>query len=262
MVTQPTLPTRVLVVDDEHLLADFLTTILQQAGFETTAAYDGTQALEKARVWLPDMVISDHSMPPGISGMEACVAIKQMLPACRVILLSGQALGEEFAPYRQCGYDFVLLSKPIHPTELLKVMAAEEDLPSDVTEQGRILLVDSIGERRASLFRLLSRAGFEVHETAAGEDTLPQAVELRPDLVLLDVDMPDCEPSAVSAALKGDSRTAHINLVHVTSSRTLEHLSHLAHLADDLIVFPVAPISFIKRIRELLQIRYLRPRAS
>ena len=81
---------KVLVVDDEHRIADTLTVILNQSGFDASAAYTGTMAVDRAREIRPDLVITDVIMPD-MNGIEAAIQIRAMLPACKILLFSGQA---------------------------------------------------------------------------------------------------------------------------------------------------------------------------
>jgi CheY-like chemotaxis protein len=111
---------RILVVDDEPLIADTLVQILNKNGFLAQAAYDGRQAIEAARDSRPEIILSDVLMPH-IDGVEAAILIRAMLPDTRIVLFSGQsATVELLASARQRGHDFELLPKPIHPTQLLK----------------------------------------------------------------------------------------------------------------------------------------------
>lgn len=61
---------KVIVVDDEHLIADTLTTILSRAGYDVRAVYSGDEAVEMALNFQPDLMLSDVVMP-GITGIEA-----------------------------------------------------------------------------------------------------------------------------------------------------------------------------------------------
>jgi CheY-like chemotaxis protein len=79
---------RVLVDDDERVIADTLVLILGQIGFEATAAYNGKNAVETATAFMPDVVIMDIFME-GMNGIEASLQISAILPLCRVILFSG-----------------------------------------------------------------------------------------------------------------------------------------------------------------------------
>src|SRR3954464_10157403 len=82
--------TTVLVVDDERLIADSMTEILQRSGFRATCAYDGQSALEMALQLTPDFVLTDVVMPR-MNGVQLAIAIRKALPAAEIILLSGQA---------------------------------------------------------------------------------------------------------------------------------------------------------------------------
>ena len=111
---------RILVVDDEALIADTIVQILNRNGFIAEAAYSGTQAIELARVHCPELVLSDVMMPV-IDGVEAAIAIRHHCPDTRIVLFSGQAATVEIlARARERGHNFELLPKPIHPTQLIK----------------------------------------------------------------------------------------------------------------------------------------------
>lgn len=116
---------RVLVVDDETLIADTIVQILNRSGFIAEAAYGGKEAIELARRNSPDLVLSDVLMPH-VDGVEAAIAIKKFLPDARIVLFSGQAATLEIlARARSRGYDFELLAKPLHPTDLIKHLRQE-----------------------------------------------------------------------------------------------------------------------------------------
>lgn len=113
---------RVIVADDEEVIANTLAMILTQAGFEARAVYSGEKVLEIASSFSPDMLISDVIMP-GITGIETAIKVRGMLPFCKILLFSGQA---STAPLlekaRAQGYAFDILSKPVHPSDLLARM--------------------------------------------------------------------------------------------------------------------------------------------
>mgnify|MGYP003945484111 FL=1 len=110
---------RVLVIDDEKNLADTLVWILERAGFEATAAYDGESALQRLDTFQPDVVISDVIMP-GINGIEVCTRIQARFPKCHILLFSGQtATNELLGEAREHGLTWELLAKPMDPDELL-----------------------------------------------------------------------------------------------------------------------------------------------
>jgi DNA-binding NtrC family response regulator len=110
---------RVLVADDERLIADTLVQILNASGFDAEAAYSGEQAVEMAPFVNPDVLIADVIMG-GMNGVDAAIAIKKVLPRCKVILCSGQITSELLVRKGEDqGYRFDLLFKPVHPRFLL-----------------------------------------------------------------------------------------------------------------------------------------------
>lgn len=111
---------KVLVVDDERLLADTTADILRRAGFETRTAYNGLGALETTAAFLPDYLVTDVMMPT-MNGVELAIAISRMFPATKILLFSGQAgLADILEEGRTKGYEFPLLPKPIHPIKLIE----------------------------------------------------------------------------------------------------------------------------------------------
>ena len=115
-----TAPTRILVVDDEPIIADTIVQILNRSGFIAEAAYGGREAIDAARRLHPELILSDVLMPH-IDGVEAAIAIQKFLPETRIVLFSGQAATVEIlARARKRGYHFELLAKPLHPTQLIK----------------------------------------------------------------------------------------------------------------------------------------------
>lgn len=111
---------RILVVDDEALIADTIVQILNRNGFIAEAAYSGTEAIEIARCTCPDLLLSDVLMPH-LDGVEAAIAIRDICPDTRIVLFSGQAATVEILERaKKRGHTFELLPKPIHPTQLIK----------------------------------------------------------------------------------------------------------------------------------------------
>lgn len=129
----------VLVVDDEPLVADTLAAILSRAGFDTAAAYGASAALELARGVQPAFLISDIYMP-GMNGIELAMTLMKSSPACRVLLFSGHATREDLKEARAAGYDFPLLTKPVHPAEIIEHLCRYLGSPAEpVTLPGPVL---------------------------------------------------------------------------------------------------------------------------
>jgi len=114
--------TRVIVVDDETRIASTLVEILKGEGFEATSASTGDGAIELARTFKPDVVLSDVILP-GLNGIEVGIRVSALFPNCRVILFSGQAATLDLLKEaRRSGHEFEILAKPIKPAALLAVI--------------------------------------------------------------------------------------------------------------------------------------------
>jgi CheY-like chemotaxis protein len=123
---------KVLVVDDERIIADTLTAILRKNGFAAVAAYQGLDALEIALSIRPDLLLTDVSMP-GMNGIELAIAVRQAVPSCRVLLFSGHSsTADMLARARESGHDFAVLAKPLHPTELLAQISQSLEVNTSV----------------------------------------------------------------------------------------------------------------------------------
>jgi CheY-like chemotaxis protein len=110
---------KVLVADDERVIADTLAIILNQSGFEATAVYSGEKAVEAAQAMKPDMLISDVIMTD-LNGIDAAIKIRSLLPSCKILLFSGQAATADLLDRaRNQGHEFEILAKPVHPQDLL-----------------------------------------------------------------------------------------------------------------------------------------------
>jgi CheY-like chemotaxis protein len=111
---------KVLVADDERVIADTLTIILNQSGFEATAVYSGEQVVEIANTFQPDILVADVVMT-GMNGIEAAILLLDILPSCKILLLSGQAIAADLLDEARenKGYEFEIFAKPLHPNQLI-----------------------------------------------------------------------------------------------------------------------------------------------
>jgi CheY-like chemotaxis protein len=110
---------KVLVADDERVIADTLAMILNQSGFEARAVYSSEKALELVPEFKPEMLISDVIMGD-LNGIDAAIQIRAILPNIKILLFSGQAATADLLEKaRAQGYEFEILAKPVHPQDLL-----------------------------------------------------------------------------------------------------------------------------------------------
>jgi CheY-like chemotaxis protein len=112
---------RVLIVDDDRLVADTLALIFAKSGFDSRATYSADEALDCARQFSPDLLLCDVTMP-GRDGLALVYDVTRELPSCRIIMLTAfysnlKNVREQASKLpRPVG----ILTKPCQPSELLR----------------------------------------------------------------------------------------------------------------------------------------------
>lgn len=122
----------------------------------------------------------------------------------------------------------------------------------------RILVVDDIPANVKLLEAKLTAEYFEVLTASDGPTALEIAATQAPDLILLDVMMPDMDGFEVAQRLKADPRTCHIPVVMVTAlSDTSDRVRGLEAGADDFLSKPVNDIALFARVRSLTRLKVM-----
>jgi CheY-like chemotaxis protein len=112
---------KILVVDDECVIADTLLTIFTNAGYDARCGSSAEEALELIGDWCPDLAILDVVLPK-MNGIDLAILLKARHPNCRIALFSGQAAtGDLLAEATASGYAFEVVAKPVHPEALLSL---------------------------------------------------------------------------------------------------------------------------------------------
>ena len=112
---------RILVVEDEQRMARFIRLNLEHDGFRVTEAYDGTQALDKLRIAMPDLVLLDV-MLPDFDGFEVLKTIRG-ISTVPVIMVTAKSEEEERIHGLELGADDYV-TKPFSPRELVSRVKA------------------------------------------------------------------------------------------------------------------------------------------
>jgi len=123
---------------------------------------------------------------------------------------------------------------------------------------GRILVVDDVATNRLILKAKLAAAYYDVLEADCGQAAFDVAKAEQPDVILLDIMMPDMDGYQVCEMLKACSETSHIPVVMVTaSSAPKERIRGLAVGADDFLVKPINDMALFARVRNLLRVKMM-----
>lgn len=123
---------------------------------------------------------------------------------------------------------------------------------------GRILVIDDVATNRALLKAKLSIAYYEVTTTDNGEDGIRIAREYQPDVVILDVMMPEIDGFEVCRRLKADPLTAHIPVIMITAFNSPEEwVLGLDAGADDFLPRPFKDLALFARVRNLMRVKIM-----
>lgn len=116
-------PARILVVDDEPNIVVAIEFLMQQQGFETDTAYDGQEALAKAKQFRPDLIILDVMMPKA-DGFEVAHAVRREpdLEGVKIVFLTAKGTSRDKVNGYDAGGD-VYLTKPFDNDELLEMIS-------------------------------------------------------------------------------------------------------------------------------------------
>ncbi len=142
---------RVLVVDDDVMVAEVVTAYLQRSGFTVASAESGLDALDRVATWAPDLVVLDLTLPD-LDGLAVCERIRVHRPMLPVLILTARGDEDERILGLQTGADDYV-TKPFSPRELVlrvqsvlrRVNAPLEPAPSAMADGD--LRIDPLGHR-------------------------------------------------------------------------------------------------------------------
>jgi signal transduction histidine kinase len=119
----------------------------------------------------------------------------------------------------------------------------------------RILNVDDHDAGRYARTRFLSRAGFSVDEAATGEEALSMVRDRRPDLVLLDINLPDIDGFEICRRIKSDPDTSRLPVIFLSASRLadMDVVEGLEHGGDNYLREPIDPSVLVAMVRSVLR---------
>lgn len=112
---------RVLVVDDDRLVADTLNLVFQVNGYESEAVYCAADGLARARTFAPGLLLCDISMPD-INGIELAETLQHEMPDCKLLMFTAYASNADKVEQHifRTRRPLKLLSKPCPPEILLR----------------------------------------------------------------------------------------------------------------------------------------------
>ncbi|TVR50473.1 MAG: hybrid sensor histidine kinase/response regulator [Puniceicoccaceae bacterium] len=142
------------------------------------------------------------------------------------------------------------------PPPVTPGLSEDFELPFDASRPSRVLIVDDEPVNLAALRRILKNTPYEILEARSGRECIELATEKRPDLILLDVVMPDLDGVSVCRTLRERKETNAIPVIFVTATDSREgRLQGLEAGAVDYLGKPVDPEETLAKIKTQLSLR-------
>ena len=112
---------KILVVDDEHICSYFLGRALEQEGFEVKTATRGDEAVEIARAFRPDILITDWMLRDVYNGLEVAKLVHELNADLKIIFITGMA-AEALRENAEGVPIIEIMEKPVDIEDLLRVV--------------------------------------------------------------------------------------------------------------------------------------------
>jgi CheY-like chemotaxis protein len=260
-------PIRILVVDDHIGTATTLARAISQIGpgLEVIPATSGQEALERVRHAAADILITDMIMPEmtGLQLIEKLQNNPAGRPTFSFVITAYEVPGLRLTARHLNVTD--VFTKPINPERICQIIvqtiekinrskpAASKEIVS--RRQSTILIADDQPDNLLLLTRYLETEGYNYLKARDGLETLEKVRSETPDLVLLDVNMPNKDGFTVLEEIRADPAICHIPVIILTAARldSIEVQFGLNLGADDYITKPFNRRELLARIRTKLR---------
>ena len=204
----------VIVVEDDPVAAELLTRQIERAGFRTEIARTGAEAVTMAKEHKPAAITLDILLPD-VDGWEVLTRLKQDkgtsdIPVVVVSVVDNPELGTALG-----ALDYFV--KPVDAKDLVNRLSTVNFKQRSGGRQTCVLVVDDEAANRDWLKHVLEPAGFKVTLATGGQEAIELARSRKPDVVMLDLLMPEVNGFEVVEALGGHEATRSIPIMVLTA---------------------------------------------
>ena len=257
---------RVLIVDDHPNMAMTLARAITQSapGIEVISATSGEMALERLRDAAVDLVITDMMMP-NMNGLELIERLQSHpggRPAYTILMTAYDVPGLKETARRLKVNETIL--KPFRPERICQIVGKLVDdmrrvepleKPGAAQQLFKILVADDVPDNVSLLSRYLEKEGYIFVTASNGAEALEKTRSEMPDLILLDVNMPEKDGFQVLREIRADSALEHIPVIILTAARpdAVDVQFGLNLGADDYVTKPFDRRELLARIRTKLR---------
>jgi PAS domain S-box-containing protein len=204
----------VLVIEDNPQASQLIQMYLQEAGYRTELARDGAEGLEMAKRLKPNIITLDMIMPVK-DGWQVMKELKRH-PICKnipIIIIS--ITDEKKLGFSMGAVDYFV--KPVNKEELINALKKIPLAKIDAKQHPKVLIIDDDRTASELIQVMLEAEGYEVLTTMNGKDGVQLALSETPDLIILDLIMPDISGFNVAYQLKQQQRTRNTPIIILTS---------------------------------------------
>ncbi len=200
----------VLVVDDDPSARELLTRHLEREGFTVTTASSGAEALEQIKTVKPLAVLLDVMMP-GLDGWHVLKAIRANPDTKDIPVIMQTVLDDRNFAYALGATSY--LKKPVRRDELAKAL----QLLATPTAGHEVLIVDDDQAANERLIEMLTRDGWNCRMALNGVEALKALTDHQPDLVLIDLIMPEMDGYAFIREVRKNAKFDDLPMVIMTA---------------------------------------------
>ena len=205
----------VLIIDDHAATRDLLARFLQREGFSIRTASDGKAGLELAKLLRPRVVLLDVTMPR-MDGWSVLRALKADPDLSAIPVIMVTILDEQTLAYSLGATDY--LHKPVEWDRLKEIM----DKFKGGSAAGGVLIIDDDADARKRLRSMMTKEGWSSQEAENGRTALDHVARQRPDLILLDLMMPELDGFGFLRELRLNAEWRDIPVVVLTAKDITE----------------------------------------
>ncbi|MHB1703119.1 MAG: response regulator [bacterium] len=204
----------VLVSEDDRPTSEILTINLVNSGYSVAHAYDGIEAVEKAKSLKPFAILLDIMLPKK-DGWDVLNELKTDKDTKNIPVIITSIIDNKDLGFALGATDYLI--KPIEKESLIHTLSQFTLTSKRKKRQVNILLVDDDPIVHKMIGKILADEGFNLVHAYNGEEGLKMAIELKPDLILLDLVMPDIDGFEVAENIKKHPISAQIPIFIITS---------------------------------------------
>jgi signal transduction histidine kinase/CheY-like chemotaxis protein len=240
---------KILVVDRDPEVADLIETYLVKRGYEVIKAHSASEALDKAIREHPLVITLDVILDSG-DGFELLQALKDQPETASIPVVVLSIVCDEGKSCRLGAADY--LEKPIDQTRLLRII----DSFVGSAKSPVALVVDDDRNIARVLTQMLRRRGFAVAAAFNGLEAIAAIEKRKPDVMLLDLKMPEMDGYQVIKKVKTTEEWKDIPIIVMTAHRIDSDQIDVLKLAVTQLSKPLRPEDIADRVEELVNARF------